>query len=110
MSDRIVVVRQPDIKVLVKHDPTPEPEQHTIIAKTIAGIPGPKGLPGGSYSHNQGPPSADWIVPHDLGYRPAGATVYDSGGTQVEGWIEHIDNNNLIHHFNVPFGGIAYYS
>lgn len=78
-----------------------------------AGPPGPQG-PGGvaavSYSHTQPIPAADWVIAHNLGYRPAGIRAFDSADTEWIGDVEHVDDNNLIIHFVSAFGGRADFS
>lgn len=72
------------------------------------GPPGPAGS-GSAYTHNQGSPSATWVIVHNLGVRP-NVTVEDSAGTTVEGEIEHNSENQLTLTFSGAFSGIAYLS
>jgi hypothetical protein len=74
-----------------------------------SGPAGPPGPAGGTYVHNQGVSAASWIVEHDLGYFP-NVTVIDSGGTEVEGDIAHIDQNTVTLSFSAAFSGTAYLS
>lgn len=80
------------------------------------GVPGPAGpagppgtVTGNNYTHVQNIVTDVWDITHNLGYTPA-LTAFDSGGTQVEGEIEHIDDNNLRLHFTSAFAGHAYLS
>lgn len=85
---------------LVKWDAT--------LGKFTAAPPSSGG--GGSdsnYVHTQTVPDTTWIVDHNLGKRPA-VTVVDSGGTQVEGSVQHVSDNRAIVTFTVAFGGTAY--
>ncbi len=79
----------------------------------VQGDQGNQGPPGSiinaSYIHTQNAVSADWEIEHNLGFQPA-ITVYDSGGTQVEGDVERIDNNNIHIHFSSAFSGQAFLS
>lgn len=54
------------------------------------------------YTHVQAVASAIWVVPHNLGKRPA-VTVVDSLSREIEADILHQDLNNLL----IQFGGIA---
>ncbi len=60
-----------------------------------------------SYTHTQGVPSTFWTVSHNLGKHPS-VTVVDTAGTEYEGEVTHIDNNNLTLTFSAQFGGYAY--
>lgn len=60
-----------------------------------------------TYTHVQGSSSATWTVTHNLAKFPS-VTVVDSGGTEVEGEVTHIDNNSLTISFTAPFSGTAY--
>lgn len=84
------------------------------ISITNAGPPGPRGhqgqpgTPGGapqSYHHEQTTLSADWPVPHNLGYKPALADCEDDAGSKFRPGIEHVDSNNLIAHHVGPMRG-----
>lgn len=55
--------------------------------------------------------SATWDIVHNLGFKPSGIVVIDSGGTTVYGAdVEHVSNNRVILSFNAAFGGTAYLS
>lgn len=74
------------------------------------GDQGNPGLPGNgilNYTHEQITPSATWIIPHPLGYRPAGIRVFDSGGTEWEGVVSYPDVNTVRIDFDYAFGGTA---
>lgn len=51
--------------------------------------------------------SDKWLVKHDLNKYPS-VTIVDSGGNQVFGEVEYIDENNLKISFSSPFSGKAY--
>lgn len=64
-----------------------------------------------SYTHLQGVASSLWTINHNLGYKPGGIMVFDSGDTQWLGQVTHIDDNTLTIDFNGnTFGGKAYIS
>lgn len=76
------------------------------------GPAGPQGPPGESgqswFPHSQGIPSDTWIITHNLGYRPAGVHVEDSGGNDhVPASIDHPDLNTTVLYFAYEFGGNA---
>jgi hypothetical protein len=63
------------------------------------------------YTHNQVSASSTWTVNHNLGYKPAGIIVFDSGGTEWKGKVIYISDNVLTIDFNgFSFGGIVYIS
>lgn len=55
----------------------------------------------------QGSPSTTWSVAHNLQKKPS-VTVVDSGNNEVEGDVNHIDDNNLTITFSAAFSGKAY--
>lgn len=59
------------------------------------------------YIHEQGTPSADWVVDHNLGYEPPAIEVTDSAGNHWVGTPEYVTLNRLIIHFSAAFGGRA---
>jgi hypothetical protein len=65
------------------------------------GPPGPSGAAGSSYTHFQGPPSATWLVEHNLGVYPGGIVVIDSGGTRLDPNVTYIDADNIELNFYV---------
>lgn len=60
-----------------------------------------------NFVFTQGSPAAVWIVAHNLNKFPS-AVIIDSGGNEVEGEINHVDNNNLTISFSNAFTGKAY--
>lgn len=67
------------------------------------------GLAPQSYMHLQSVASAVWTVVHGLRRRPA-VFVEDSAGTDVEGEINHVDENTVVLTFSAPFSGVAHLS
>jgi len=59
------------------------------------------------YQHTQSTPSASWTITHNLGKKPS-VTVVDSGGTEWQTEVQHIDENQCIARFSAPFSGKAY--
>lgn len=107
-----VTVQTTTKKVNVKETP----KEVTVTAKGGRGPQGgegpvgPRGPAGSiesiSYTHVQNAPADVWHVQHNLGFRPS-VQVFDSGGTEVEGDIHHIDNNSLTITFSSSFSGEA---
>jgi hypothetical protein len=60
-----------------------------------------------TYIHDQGIPSLEWEVSHDLDKYPSAVAV-DSAGSVVVGQVEYIDLNNIKITFNASFSGTAY--
>lgn len=110
----VVVVRQN--KAVVKVVQSSKPTIVTTSSRGLPGLPGIQGPAGPagelpqSYTHNQSDPEIIWIVNHNLGFRPGGVLVTDSGGNEVEGIVSHIDANTLTITFLAAFGGFAYLS
>ena len=73
---------------------------------------GPQGPPGvgGSgdknFVYTQASSSSSWNIAHNLSKYPA-VTVIDSAGTEVHGTVVHVDKNNCIASFGMPFSGTA---
>lgn len=62
------------------------------------------------YRHVQGAASATWVVAHNLGYRPGGIEVIDSGNNRHEADITHDSANQVTLSFVASFSGEAYLS
>jgi hypothetical protein len=60
-----------------------------------------------TYVHTQALPSATWSINHALGKFPS-VTIVNTSGDEVEGDVNHIDNNNVEINFSAAFGGVAY--
>lgn len=69
-------------------------------------IPTPAGAPGGTFEHVQSPAADEWIVNHNLGYRP-NIAVLTVGGAQVVAQVLHISNNQARVYFDNPMAGTA---
>jgi len=63
-------------------------------------------IPATSYRHEQSIPSATWVIPHNLGFRP-NVSVFDSAGRLVEGDVTHNSPNQVTVTFAAAFGGEA---
>lgn len=62
-----------------------------------------------AYHHVQGASSRFWEISHGLGFYP-NVTTMDSGGSTVEGELEHISKYSLRVTFSAPISGDAYLS
>ena len=62
-----------------------------------------------AYHHVQRASSDEWLIQHGLGFFP-NVTTIDSGGSIVEGELEHISEYSLRVIFSVPISGDAYLS
>lgn len=97
----------------VQITPTPSPVfdvtwSPRTVEITNGGMQGPPGTDGDKhYRHVQGSAAATWIVDHNLDKYPA-VQVVDSGGTQVEGDVQHVSQQRAIVTFNAAFAGQAF--
>lgn len=81
-------------------------------ASTVQGPPGPTGPPGpagGTATWIQNSPDTQWIITHNLGFRP-NVTIVDSGGTRVFSGLQYVDATTILATFTIPFSGVAYLS
>ena len=62
-----------------------------------------------AYHHKQNASSVAWDIRHGLNFYP-NVTVMDSGGSTVEGELEHESKNRLRVIFSAPISGDAYLS
>jgi hypothetical protein len=85
------------------------------VTVSAPGPQGPAGLGAESiptlvaYVHRQISALQTWTVVHNLDFFPA-VTVYDSGETQCEGDVNHINNKSLTITFSAPISGKAHLS
>jgi hypothetical protein len=74
------------------------------------GRPGPQGPPGASgvvgFSHAQASPAAEWVINHDLGYRPV-VELTDLGGNEIRAEVLHVSDNQTRIYFNLAVAGFA---
>jgi hypothetical protein len=59
-----------------------------------------------SYTHNQSATSIQWVIKHNLGFKP-NVTAFDSAGDMVEGHLVHNSVNQLTLQFSAPISGTA---
>jgi hypothetical protein len=82
-----------------------------VRVQLSAGAQGPAGpvspgSDGARYEHTQAAASAEWIVNHNLGYRP-GVDVLTTGGVRVEADVRHPTVNQVRVVLDVPLAGTA---
>lgn len=68
--------------------------------------PTPPAISEMSYEHVQSTASAEWIINHNLGYRPA-VTALNAGGVEMIGELIHINVNQARIYFDQPLTGMA---
>lgn len=74
----------------------------------VAAIIGPRGPAGGeAFEHVQSSPSDEWVVNHNLGFRPS-ATVMSPGGVEVRAEVRHQSPNQLRVYFAQPQSGAVH--
>ena len=80
-----------------------------VISDAEPGPPGPVGPPGPAsafYEFAQTLPLAEWVVNHNLGFRPSVA-VFDDGGNVVLTAVAHPSINQCRINFALPIAGRA---
>jgi len=91
------------------------------VRQIIVSAPGPQGpagtngiaaseiVPLVSYRHLQSTPATIWTVLHNLNFFP-NVTVFDSGESQIEGTVTHINETQLTISFSEAISGKAHLS
>ena len=82
------------------------PRRYVTRLTLAAFIPVPAGAPGGTYEHPQASAADEWIVNHNLGYKP-NISVLTVGGVKVVAEVLHISNNQARVYFDNPMAGTA---
>lgn len=83
-----------------------ERRPEVVVREVIQGPPGVAGTTG-SFEFTQGPASANWVVPHNLGVKPS-VTVIDTAGDQLEGSVVYNSPNQLTISFSAIVSGTAF--
>lgn len=71
----------------------------------IQGLPGRDGI-GTAYIHTQSSPSNQWVINHNLGYRPT-VSLITTGGQEFEAEVLHISLNQAIVYLASALAGEA---
>lgn len=98
MGDR--TVSEETIEVIVTESPYVVLSTSTVSSSDISQV---------AYHHSQGASSTEWLIQHGLGFYP-NVTTMDSGGSIVEGELEHLTKYTLRVTFSAPISGDAYLS
>jgi hypothetical protein len=77
-----------------------------VISPAEPGPPGPPGPASASFEFAQDNPLAEWVVNHNLGFRPT-VTVFDPGGSAVTAAVLHVSLNQCRVSFALPATGRA---
>lgn len=79
-----------------------------VVSEGVQGPPGPPGENGvgSTFTHSQPAAAAEWIINHNLGYRPS-VTLYSTGGAEIEAEVVHISNNQARAYFAIAIAGSA---
>jgi hypothetical protein len=98
-ENRTISVAAPESLTLLLQQPK------TNIVVTTLGPPGPPG-PVAGFDFTQSSAAVSWTINHNLGYRPS-VQVFNVGGLEVLGEIQHTSNNQTIVTFNTAMAGTA---
>ena len=97
--------------ILVMPDGAPvavirEDQPAVVITDPAFRLPGGTGGALARFTHIQSTAAAEWVINHNLGYRPS-VSVFGDGGQEV--WVEklHIDLNQLRIYLDAPATGSA---
>lgn len=77
----------------------PNPSYWDVLAQSSSGD--------AHYIHIQNIADTVWNIPHALGKIPA-VSVIDTGGSEIIGDVNHVDNDTCVLTFSSPFTGKAY--
>lgn len=74
-----------------------------VIVGTPPGLPEVR-----AYTHVQSVAASEWLIVHNLGYKPAGLKVVINGVPAETGW--HYSGDNIVVSLSQPDTGVAYVS
>jgi hypothetical protein len=95
MTDEIIISPQDPIELTLSLG-SPIPQR--VTAEEV--------IPLVSYTHNQSATADQWVITHNLGFKPS-VTAFDSAGDIVEGHIIHNSVNQLTMQFSASLSGTA---
>lgn len=81
-------------------------ELRETIHIVTEGIQGPPGASGAGFVFSQPTPATEWVINHNLGFRPA-VEIIDAGGNEVDAEVLHISVNQARVYFNAAIAGEA---
>ena len=105
MTDSVVQIKIEETNVVQTVD------TERIVIREIGGQ-GPRGPAGtgsggtSSYEHFQLIASNQWIINHNLGYKPL-VQVFNSGSSHIDVEAIHTSDNQVIIYLNTPITGFA---
>ena len=105
-SPKTISVNGPDlIEIIVQ-----QPRTNVVVTSSgpmgPQGIQGPPGPTGAGFDFTQASPATVWTINHNLGYRPS-VQMFNVGGLEVLGEIQHTSNNQTLITFNIAVAGTA---
>lgn len=113
MVETVKVHRTEVSRLLVQGDSTAQVHlkpnsQRVTVVQSASPIPvtGTGGSGPANYTHIQPSAQATWMIPHNLGRRPA-VTVLDSEGRVVIADVQHLSDDVVSITFSVPMVGTA---
>lgn len=77
-----------------------------IVERGLQGPAGPEGPVGDGFEFMQAQPQPQWLINHNLGYRP-GVFIFSLGGVEIEATVIHASANQVLIHFNTATAGMA---
>jgi len=101
---QVIVTPTPTIVVTPAPEAVVTPTPILVVGSVNNSFPGEI-----AYHHVQGASSTVWQIWHGLDFYP-NVTTMDSGGSIVEGELEHINRSTARVTFSVPISGNAYLS
>lgn len=99
LEQSIVEIRGTDLAIVDR-------EIVSIVSEGIQGPPGPPGASGAGFVHTQGSAATEWIVNHNLGFKPS-VEIFDAGGREVEADVLHMSDNQVRIYFTSAVAGTA---
>ena len=116
MSDTIIVNREVDTVVVnTEGGETVDVivnsyEVTAVVSEAVQGPTGPQGPAGpagaGGFDHTQATPASEWVVNHNLGFRPS-VEILNAGGSEVEAEVLHMSVNQVRLYFTMALAGSA---
>lgn len=90
---------------------TVQAEQIVVVTAISRGPLGPKGDKGdqgggAGYLHVQAQPSTQWIINHNLGFKPL-VQLFDTASQEFDGLITHASDNQVIATLTAAVAGFA---
>ena len=114
MTQNIVVAQDP--KTISVSGPNSvdiileQPRTNVVVTSSgpmgPVGPQGPPGPTGAGFDFVQASPATVWTINHNLGYRPS-VQMFNVGGLEVLGEIQHTSNNQTLITFNIAVAGTA---